>query len=42
MREKRKGPVWDNMSAQMKVRIEDDHFVSLPTMSPEERAVRLQ
>ena len=37
-----KGPVWDNMSVQMKIRIEGDHLVSLPTMSPEERAVGLQ
>lgn len=39
MRVKRKGPVWDDMSVQMKLRIEDDHLVSLPTVSPEERAV---
>lgn len=37
MRVKWKGPVWDDMSVQM--RIEDNHLVSLPTVSPEERAV---
>ena len=31
--------MWDDMSVQM--RIEDNHLVSLPTVSPEERAVSL-
>lgn len=39
MRVKRKGPAWNDMSVQMNLSIEDDHLVSLPTVSPEDRAV---